>query len=233
MNEINFLPQAFMNQRARKRRVYRQVMLVLIAAAALTAWFLVERHQIATLRGQTEVLEANAAAAEGHSSESARLRNRVAELSRQIDAARQLACPVSCTQVVATIGRLTPQAVSVRLLRVRQDQIKVQPPPSTPARSAAGKKPVKTEPPQPLTVLRVELEAVAPSDEQIADFVGRLAEHPLFDNVKLHYTRSTRVGDYGVRQFSIEMAVSLDRQYLPTASASGAQEVAQGASHAD
>jgi hypothetical protein len=56
---------------------------------------------------------------------------------------------------------------------------------------------------------------LAPSDVEVADFVGRLSDSPLFTSVKMGYSRAAQAGKLRARQFSIDLEVPLDREYRP------------------
>lgn len=239
MNEINFLPESFVRMRRAKKRVMREILLVAFVAMGMAAWFTLERRTLGELTAHAEALELQSSQAT-QDDETLELQAKYNNLARQHVANRQMVCPVSSPQLLATIASLTPPQVALRSLELKdkgltawmawsQEQKRLK----ELAESNKGKskrskgaqrKPNPSTAVSPLLVVQVQ--AVAPSDVEITDFVGRITQHPLFDNVKLHYTRSTTVGDYSARGFSLEMNVRLDRLYSPTAEAEPTQEVA-------
>ncbi len=54
---------------------------------------------------------------------------------------------------------------------------------------------------------------LAPTDMEIADFVGRLSSYPLFTNVKMDYSRAVQVKELKAREFHVQFEVPLDRDY--------------------
>jgi hypothetical protein len=243
MNEINFLPQSFIRLRARKRRVLRESLLVVVVVVGMGVWYAFAQRGLQALVESAQGVQAQVATGE-QDEEAKRLHARYVELARQCDAIRQLVSSVNASQVLATIASVTPPSVAVRVLelndkgldvwaaktkerdhrKAQEEANKARGNTSKTKKAAAGSG-SKFDPP----IMEIKLEAVAPGDVQITDFVGRLTQHPLFGNVKLYYTRSTTVGEFAARQFSVQMEVRLDRRYGPAGKTQTAKEVA----HAD
>ena len=60
----------------------------------------------------------------------------------------------------------------------------------------------------------LELIGVAPTDKVIARFVTDLGEHPLFQEVKLTFTRPVDAGRLYAREFHIEAVIPMGRRYV-------------------
>jgi Tfp pilus assembly protein PilN len=213
MNDINFLPESYVRGEARRRRIYRQVTLVAILGLSLAGWWLTQHGRTEALRSYAEALEADVRTARDQMSEITKLRQEHEQLKHQVQIQRELAQPVSHTQIVAALGELLP--ASVGLMQVRM--VARRPPPTVAQKATASpskKQSAKTSaPPKAEDALRLELVAVAPDDITVANLVGSLSEHPLFTQVSLRYSRAKEFQGLLGREFHVQLSVPLDRQY--------------------
>ena len=137
----------------------------------------------------------------------ARLASTQAALRQQVEVHRELAQPVSYTQVLAVLGALLPVEVAVTDLRLES----VRPAP------AEASDPDAPAPPKPKIrqddFIRIELEALAPDDLSVATFVSELDANPLFSGVKMKSSRSIVARGVYAREFRLTAVVDLDRNF--------------------
>jgi Tfp pilus assembly protein PilN len=211
MNEVNFLPEVFVREQARRKRVLRQAVLLAAVALSIVSWFFLTRSQVIDLARYAEALESEARARKTHVTELARLNNINSVLDQQLRVQRQLVQPISLTQVLAILTRMTPDGITVRELSM----VGVRPRPTQQARIEPGRpaRPVAAEP--RANSMQINLVGVAARDADIANLVGTLTEHPMFENVKLGYSRATELSHLMVREFQLSFEVPLDRDYQP------------------
>jgi Tfp pilus assembly protein PilN len=215
MNSVNFLPQTYVRQRARRGRRYRQAMLIALAVLCLLGWWAGQRSQTQSLRRHAVSLEAQAYTTEAQVAELQRLRQEQRSLIRQVDLQRELAQPVNHTQVLATLGAVLPQSVTLVDMKMRTRR------PDPAPRAAPDESRRSTTPrntpaaPQPDRI-EIEMTGVAPDDRTVASVIGLLDAHPLFRAVMLRSSRAATVGGVDARQFRLTMVVDLARQYRPT-----------------
>lgn len=205
MNEINFLPPSFMQQRRRRLRLWREFILFAVVLGAIAVWygaahrreFALQRY-IATLQSQMDVKHEQGL-------EIMRMQAEFERLTDRMQLQRKLAEPVPLTAVLATLTRTLPSTVALTELSVEgPDPLAVDIDPQN-ARRLGSSTPR----------LRLSFEALAPDDAVVADAVSRLSEHPLFSNVKLIYGRRAESREVVGRAFRLEFDVLLDREYLP------------------
>jgi hypothetical protein len=202
---IDLLPDSFTRARRQRRLRLMQGSAAAVAIVVATTWAGLAYRQLSSLSAQVRFRQAQVAdgrhriqahtVAEG---ESKRLQ---ALLARR--AALEL--PVPATAVVSLIGHLLPE--SVTLTRV----LMTTPPPVlevTPPRPRTGMAAVKT--PEPL---RLELEGVALSDQDVARLVGDLAAQGLFSNAKLAKSRQMTVGGLPRYGFVVSLELSPAARY--------------------
>ena len=229
MNQINFLPQSFIRQRLRKRRVYREAVLVAVVALAMIGWFASRRHQLSGLETYANAVHAESLAARKQVMEMAKLRDHHKRLTHQVRIQRELAASLDYTQVLATVAELMPQSMTLSALSMNSPQ------PSPRVLTGDSKSAGKSSSSNASNYLIVQLVGFAPSDVDIANFVGLLADHPLFVNVKMMFSRSAQINTLLAREFRIEMQLPPNRDSRPaTTQQASAQDSHPGEiTHAD
>ncbi len=223
MNEINFLPESFFKERARRRRTVRDALLLMLVAAGLAAWGVLGHRSLQGLRQFADQLETEGDSAREQVKEVVKLQGEFQKLTKTLQVQRDVALPVTSSALLATITHLMPPDVVLSELSL--DAKKAMPTKaeeSDKEKKASKKAPVaKKGVPAPSknenNLMRIELSGLSPDDARIADFVGRLSDCPAFSNVKLEFTRAAEIEEMTGRQFRISLAVRIDREYRPTA----------------
>jgi len=212
MNDIDFMPRAFVRAQARQRRVVRQAVLLSIVVACIVAWFFATRRDVIDLERFAQTLETQATVQQRHVDEITKLQRVSVTLDQQLRVQRLLGQPIGVAPVIATIARLTPEAVSLNVMTISGPRPEPELREDAPAgrrQKSKARHAADSGPP----VLNIDLVGVASRDADIANLVGALTEHPLFVGVKLRYTRSTELQNLIVREFHVEMEVPLNRHY--------------------
>lgn len=220
MSQVNFLPRSYIERKARRARTVRQTALVSCVIAAVGAWYVGSRHSLADLDSYARSLESQAHAAADQVSEVKQLEAKLDELHRDHAAMRQIVPSISTTNLIAAVSARVPSGVAVTNLHVRGE-------PPRPAEKLASGLSQPTLPTQERRIppVKIEMTGIAPGDEKIADFVGRLSEFAAFTNVKMVYSRSVQSGQLLGREFRVEMETPMNREYQPV-------DAEQGGRHA-
>lgn len=228
MTEINFLPTSYFEAKKRKSLQWRHRLAVAGVGAVLLAMTLTGGHDVAQLRHEVDVLDQSLIEARQTLEEVDRLRAQRVSLIRQITLERELALPVSQTQVMATVASLMPESVGLRRVTVEAQTPKPEKPKKDGAKSKSNSRNDDSKADNKPQPLRVQVSGIAPNDAAVADFVDAMMRHPLFGNVALEYSRITTDGPLMVHEFHLEIEVPLDRIYRPaeeSPSASGGEAV--------
>lgn len=214
MSTINFLPQSFYRQRKRKARVWIEGLVVVIAAALLVVAHVAAENSLDSLREYAAQTEAEGTEAQQQFKELAALQSEYRELSGQLRVYHQVLPPVGFTHVLAAISQLAPESIAFTDMRLECKR--PTPAPIVVIDETKTKKSSKSKAPppaKPIDPMVIELTGLSPDDERIADFVGQLAESPLFRRVKLEFSRPTEQGGVLARRFRVTMEVPFDRAY--------------------
>ena len=227
MSTINFLPPSYFKQQHRRVRLLIEAAVIAVVAALLFVAHLLGETSMLKLRDYAAQTKAEGTSIQRQFKELAALQAEHRELFGQLRVHRQVTLPVNFTHVLAAISHLAPESLAMTDLR-----LETAPPVPAPLPSANESKSKKTKTKATTAVvktidpLKIELTGLSPDDGRIADFVGALAESPLFSDVKLLFSRSSEQDGVVSRRFRVTMEVRLDRTYLDMASRDSEEGVA-------
>ncbi|MFA9480197.1 PilN domain-containing protein [Phycisphaerales bacterium AB-hyl4] len=211
IDSINFMPPSYQRRRADQQRRWRQVALVGLLCVGLAGWSLMQRGQTSQLRDQAAMYDQQVAAAEQQMKQVQELRREQSELSTRLALWHRLGQPVSHGKVFATLAGELPASVVLTRLDVQAHRPVQAATPSSGSRRSSSQVSNVTGP--AADRLALDFAGIAPDDMTLANLLNQLKDHPLFSDVKLHFSRSVRVHGATGRQFRIEMNVPLDRDY--------------------
>ncbi len=226
-DQINFLPDWYVQAERSRASRRRQIVLIAVMVAGMAFLWVITTHRKSQLSEYLAALEDQIATAEGQITEVMKLQNEKRSLARQVRIYRQIARPLNYSQISGTLAAYMPPEISLTELYAHTEVIEQTRPAgdlrSGPANATRGKRNNTITTSYPVVV--VEVEGSAPSNVDIANFVGRLAGSGLFRNVKMIHSRQGENADIITRRFKVAMEVPLNVIYHPP----GVEEVA----HAD
>jgi Tfp pilus assembly protein PilN len=142
--------------------------------------------------------------------EATRLRHQCAVLEKQLAVHRQLHKPISYSEVTGTLASLMPPTVSLVDVQLNTERLTTTRVVAARNPNAGGRDSTVTE---SSWVISLDLQGVAPSDQDIANFIGALASSNLFQNVKMIYSKQGTRGRLITREFRMRMQVPLNCEY--------------------
>ena len=220
MNEINFLPDLRIREQQRQKRLFRQATLIVLTVVGMAVWWFTTRHAVADLDQYARALQSEASNVRTQANEVTEMQQQLDVLSHQVHMQYELSPGLGYTQILATLAELMPASLTLTELHADTSLPALSKPKKRGRRKMPKfkqkQKPQKPEAKQPERI-KLSLEGVGLEDEAVANFVGKLAEHPLFDKVNLLYTRASTTRDVPTRSYRIEMEVPLDADYKPAA----------------
>lgn len=223
MNHIDFLPSSYHEQRAGRGLARRRWVLIALTTLTLAGWAVVRHKQSSDLAWRAAAIESQAKTTQQKRSEMEKLRAERKALLYQQKVQRQIGQPVAVSQAIASLGRQLPDSAGLTGLLVTAHR-----PPPKPLEDPDDKKakrPAKnksdTKDTPPPDYLAIEVQGLAPDDITVANLVNTMSEHPLFEKVKMNFSRVDTRGEWISRRFQITAEVPLDRRYIPTATSAG------------
>jgi Tfp pilus assembly protein PilN len=201
MKEADFLPEWLRQQRVRRKRLIRQGQLLAICMACMVLLTCTRQAWISDARAALTAIQDRAEAQNRLIAQIPPLERQMADLliKKQIDS--ELGSRTDCTAVLAELCHLMPRNMSLASLELKPVEIKVEPDhpakrkASRPARG--GRKPAA----KVVRRVRVVLAGLAPTDVDVANFIGQFSASPLFENVNMGYAKTVRFGGRSAREF--------------------------------
>lgn len=203
MENIDFLPERIRNQRFRSKWFSRQVYLLAIFAGALALLALERQNRISQAEAELLLLTGRSANVQRQLAMLTSLETQQAELHLKKRINDHLGSRFNVVVVLAELERLMPNSMSLVNLHVETVEQSNQ---VTPALVRPGPRPLVVSAPQAAaeqTVkrLRLVITGVAPTDVDVANFIGQMATSRLFEEVTMGYTKNVTYRGKMAREF--------------------------------
>lgn len=215
MNEINFLPQSFLESQNRRLRLFREVAILCGMVLIGLALFAGQSGVVMSVQKLVAQKQDELDAAKLRSNAVADLNTAQQQLKLKLALHEGLAMPLNPSTILAAISQMLPDRMALTEVTFSADDPKpdlsaFMPKKKDPSGMDAEK--IKVVKPQP-RFMNVQLMGISPTDVDVANLVGSLSASPLFQNVKMRYSKSTRLGNVTAREFRLEMEILLDCIY--------------------
>lgn len=224
MSQINFLPESFKRTRRRQQRRPAEFALIAGTLLALAVFWLLTGGPDHALANHNEQLDRSLDEIAQLQSAKNRLISERSTLQRKLMIARETYQPISATQLLSRLSKLTPEPV--RLINVEMSAHR--PKPQAKQTAVANKKMVgkatkalASESSQ----MKINITGHSPSDEQLVTLIRELSADPVFTSVALRSSKQDKTQTHYVRTFHLDVAVDLNRRFIDPAE--------RGANHAD
>ncbi len=205
MHNIDFLPRRIKHQRRTRRRRVRQVGVVCACALILIAVGFLRQQGVAEARAQWRQLDRQVRQVHSQLSLREELEEEWNELVRKQQISEQFDTRLTARDVLAELGHRLPESMALTDLSLEADSVLLDPAKPASVLTTSSGRPTAVAPPatarQRITRIRLVITGMAPSDVEIANFVGQLASSPLFEDVNMGYTREIKYQGRSARQF--------------------------------
>ncbi len=212
MNQVNFLPKSYYEQRKHRWVSLRQSMMIFLIVGGIVGWYAHAQHQNAGMTAYARTITLQAEAMHREAAEARILAAQESTLSREVRIQHELAPAIDHTQVLTALAAAMPPSLVAHDISILCRKPVVQPVTDRKARPARSRTSEKVE----RDLMRIAVTGLAPDDAFVAEFVAALGKHPLFQNVKIVSSRPTEDGLLIGRQYRVEMEVAMDQDYRVT-----------------
>lgn len=215
MNEINFLPQSFLESQNSRQRLFREIAILCGMVLIGIALFAGQSGRVMSVRKLTEQKKEELSAAKLRSKEVAKLKTQQQELKLKLAVNEGLSMPLNISSILATIADVLPARMALTEIACSADDPKLDLTAFKTSKNSKVKKKSKSTKfvKAQEQLMQIQLMGISPSDVDVANLVGALSASPIFQNVKMRYSKSTRIDKVSAREFRLEMEVSLDCIY--------------------
>ena len=205
MRDLEFLPDWYPHLRQRKRLMRLQAYMTLLLAMGLGLWLSLVHRNIQFAEGTLAETQRQVSQTDqelGQLQEQISLKNQLLLQRRIVDC---LGLPVQMSRMLGTLDAKMPHEMCLTDCTFEtQEQIKTVSS-LTAARTVDHGNGTERR-------LRIHLQGVAPSDDDIANFLANLTNVPFFDQVSMTYSRDRSQDGRIMREFEITFMIDLDQQ---------------------
>ncbi len=203
MEKIDFLPERIKTQRVRRRRLIREGYLIALCVLGLAVLGFVRQGRIKEARAEKQVLEDRAANIKNQLNLLSVLQRQQADLMTMKRIDDKLGSSVNALYTMAELGRIQPIGMVLRKFDLETMAVRVPVSEieringSDRAADADGR--VQKE--RIVTRVRLTITGLAPTDVDIANFIGQMSASPLFEKVNMGYAKNIEFRGRNAREF--------------------------------
>lgn len=203
MENVDFLPERIKAQRARRRRLFQQGYLLGLIAVVLVAVGYYRQGELTRASAEVATLGQCVDDLTRQAARRTNLESQLQDLNIKKRVEEHLGSRISAQLVLAELQRQLPATVSLSKLEI--DTFEIQPGIKDSSGHVSARAVVSgnSDPVKPETVKRVRLciTGMAPTDVDVANFIGQLSASPLFEEVTMGYSRNVVVQGHVAREF--------------------------------
>ena len=208
MVNINFVPEDYIQNTKSYRTNLMYLVLLMIVMLGLGSSFMVIKMRQRTLNAEEKSVNQRMTQAQEAIKQFEQLQTKRKAMMKTAVTTAGLLEPVPRTVLLASLTNNLPSGVSLLRLNLVQKEQKTAgstPPNKYQAGKIASQKPSAGEETSKEKLLEtyIDIEGVAPSDRQVADYIGQLSNSVLLDNVDLVESKEYKLEDTSFRQFKL------------------------------
>ena len=196
VKDLDFTPawhrKTVQRRLARKRRTVWIVLLL----ASIGTWTLWKQTQLRSAQARMEALQVNFHQQSAMVTQAVSLQEAIQREQAREKLLRTAAGGIEIHQILAELSRLLPESTYLDALRIERDD-RIAPPPPETLPGVAGAKTDKDR-------LNVTLNGGAVRSADVGRFVNELNRSPIFQDIKLNYSRPSETAGRQVREFEIQ-----------------------------
>jgi len=221
-NQLSFLPDDYLELKARRRTNVICASLFVVVSLALGAAFTLDQRANRQVEAREAEVDQRYAEAAKRIVQVEQMQVKQRQLARQAELSASLLEKVPRSFILAQITNSLPAGVSLLEFKLES---KVRATPPQPARTAfeqrkadveAQKKSAAPPPPEPKRYdVMMKLAGVAETDVQVAQFINKLSQSPLLREVNLLVSDQYTQGEDKLRRFELEMTLRPEAQATP------------------
>ena len=191
MREIDFLPDRVKAQRDRRRRLAVQGYLMIVCLVGLAFLGYMSHVRVARAQGELDLLTSRGDAMKRQLALRDTMEEQLSDLMIKKRIEEQLGRRVGTLDVLGELQRVMPDSMTLTNLAMETVEIRMP--------AVAGRPGGEAE--KPVKRVRLVLTGMAPSDVDVANFIGQLAGSKVFEDVNMGYARNITYRGRTARKF--------------------------------
>ncbi|MCC6424720.1 MAG: PilN domain-containing protein [Phycisphaerales bacterium] len=218
-NQLSFLPDDYLERKARRRTNVICASLFVVVSLALGGAFTLDQRANRQIQSREDQVNQRYAEAAKRIVQVEQMQEKQRQLARQAELSASLLEKVPRSFILAQITNSLPGGVSLLEFKL-ESKVRATPPPPTKtafeqrkAEMDAQKKAASPPPPEPKRYdVTMKLTGVAQTDVQVAQYINKLSQSTLLRDVNLLVSDQYTQGDDKLRRFELEMTLRPDAE---------------------
>ena len=202
MLNINFVPDDYVHNNASRRMNVMYILLLACVMAGLGGAFVTIGIRQRACAAEEELVNQKMDGIQKSITQFEELQAKRKEMMKNALTTAELLEPVPRSVLLASLTNNLPAGASLSKLKVIQKLPRTQPAQARSA-AAAGKPAPKPESPEKLIETHIDIEGVAPSDLQVADYIKLLGQSSLLQSVALVESAEYKIEEVSFRRFKL------------------------------
>jgi len=206
MDSVDFLPERIRTQRVRRRRLALHACLLALCAAALGGLGYAFQGRIRSARAELALVAGRGDNVSQQIALRGTLEAQMADLMVKKEIEETLGRRVGILEVLAELQRVLPESMALTNLTLETVEVQM---PVEPAKAGASGRAVARGKAASRSVKRVRvlLTGLAPTNVDVANFIGQLSGGRMFEDVNMGYARDVTFRARSARQFQVSCLV--------------------------
>ncbi len=199
MNPVDFLPEHIRISRQRRANLIRQGYLLVLCVAGLALLGYFRQGRISEAKAELVLLNTRAVNVAGQIAMRSSLEAEQAELLLKQRIDEQLGSRVSALDIMGELQTVMSDRLTLIDMKIETTDVRLA------IQRAPGGGRGRSAPPSTQYSRRVRLliTGLAPSDIDVANFIGQMVSSPLFEDIEMGYSLSAEYNNRKVREFQV------------------------------
>jgi len=203
MQNVDFLPERVHQERARRRNLFRQMGLLAAAVLACGVVWYAWQGRIRKAQAELVLITDRVQDMEQQLQVRQDLQRQLGELMLKKRVDEHLGSRVNALDVIAELEHLLPESMVLDELELETIDVRVPIEPAAPQNGSpsVAAPPGNSKKYETVRRVRLLLTGVAPTDVDVANFIGQLSASPFFEDVTMSYAKNVEFRGRPAREF--------------------------------
>jgi Tfp pilus assembly protein PilN len=206
MSNVDFVPSDYKQQRESNRANFLYLVLFSIVMAAIGVTFSAIKVRQSAVESELSAVMTKMSQAHDSITQLEDLKNKSKTMMKTMVLTAELLEPVPRSVVLAALTNNLPGGVSLIEMSLKEKVTKAAPAPVSKGKykTVGAKTEAAAEQPAKSTETNIEIVGIAPSDIEVANFISRLSDSILLENVSLVESKEHKIEETRFREFKLK-----------------------------
>lgn len=209
MSNVDFVPGDYHQQRESNRANFLYLVLFAILMSAIGVTFSIIKVRQRAVESELRSVQLKMSQAHASIAQLEDLKGKSKTMMKTMVLTAELLEPVPRSVILAALTNNLPGGVSLLEMKLEEKELTVKAAPVQkskykPASPATKVASVAAEPPKTTIETNIEIVGIAPSDIEVANYISRLSNSILLDNVSLVESKEHKIDETRFREFKLK-----------------------------